>query len=373
MGFFSHMFNRKTIEEYWEISSPYHASLFFIMGFVFDIFTLRDIDDLSAIFVQLAYFSIVLTIFAIHLEGQRLRWLRPQWRWWRRIFRFEDGIFHFALGGLLNAFILYFLRSTTFVHGLVLVGFFSLLLWLNEFRPKKIKKEYLTALLVHGCLISFFLVFTPTILRMLGLIPFMLGLFQYLLIVCLWAYLRRKKLNVLKQVMITGTYILFFTTLFSLKLLPPVPLAVKKMGVYHHIERVSDTDELFYIAQTSAPRWRFWSVSSHPFPKSEDGPIYLFFRLFAPGGLEGEVQVVWQFESVDHRTQKLHWQETDRIRLSISGGRREGYRAFVRKRNYSPGRWRVRIQTPEGAVIGDYRFRVTEQTANEATLREVIF
>ena len=53
----------------------------------------------------------------------------------------------------------------------------------------------------------------------------------------------------------------------------------------------------------------------------------------------------------------------DRIALDISGGREAGYRAWTHKRNFPAqpaGRWRVRVVTEAGQMIGMLRFRVTE-------------
>ncbi|MCF3971835.1 DUF2914 domain-containing protein, partial [Pseudomonas aeruginosa] len=46
-----------------------------------------------------------------------------------------------------------------------------------------------------------------------------------------------------------------------------------------------------------------------------------------------------------------------------SGGREAGYRAWTHKRNFPAqpaGRWRVRVVTEAGQMIGMLRFRVTE-------------
>ncbi len=52
----------------------------------------------------------------------------------------------------------------------------------------------------------------------------------------------------------------------------------------------------------------------------------------------------------------------DRIALEISGGREAGYRAWTHKRNFPAqpaGRWRVRVVTEAGQMIGMLRFQVT--------------
>jgi hypothetical protein len=49
--------------------------------------------------------------------------------------------------------------------------------------------------------------------------------------------------------------------------------------------------------------------------------------------------------------------------LDISGGRKEGYRAWSHKTNFpanAAGKWVVKVVTESGQLIGQRRFEVTE-------------
>ncbi len=81
--------------------------------------------------------------------------------------------------------------------------------------------------------------------------------------------------------------------------------------------------------------------------------LYAFTAINAPRGLKERIYHEWT-----HNGRRV-----DRIPLDISGGREAGYRAWTHKRNFpehAEGRWRVRVVTEAGQMIGMLRFRVIE-------------
>jgi len=81
--------------------------------------------------------------------------------------------------------------------------------------------------------------------------------------------------------------------------------------------------------------------------------LYAYTAINAPRGLKERIYHEWT-----HNGRRV-----DRIALDISGGREAGYRAWTHKRNFPAqpaGRWRVRVVTEAGQMIGMLRFRVTE-------------
>ena len=81
--------------------------------------------------------------------------------------------------------------------------------------------------------------------------------------------------------------------------------------------------------------------------------LYSFSAVKAPRGLNEKIFHVW----VHNR------KEVDRIALDISGGRKEGYRAWSHKTNFpanAAGKWVVKVVTESGQLIGQRRFEVTD-------------
>ncbi len=81
--------------------------------------------------------------------------------------------------------------------------------------------------------------------------------------------------------------------------------------------------------------------------------LYAFTAINAPRGLKERIYHEWM-----HNGKRV-----DRIPLDISGGREAGYRAWTHKRNFpkqAEGKWRVRVTTEAGQMIGMLRFEVVE-------------
>ncbi len=80
--------------------------------------------------------------------------------------------------------------------------------------------------------------------------------------------------------------------------------------------------------------------------------LYAYTAINAPRGLKERIYHEWM-----HNGRRV-----DRIALEINGGRKQGYRAWSHKRNFPQdpvGRWRVRVVTEAGQMIGTLRFEVT--------------
>jgi hypothetical protein len=81
--------------------------------------------------------------------------------------------------------------------------------------------------------------------------------------------------------------------------------------------------------------------------------LYAFTAINAPRGLKERIYHEWM-----HNGRRV-----DRIPLDINGGREAGYRAWTHKRNFpndAQGKWRVRVMTEAGQMIGMLRFEVVE-------------
>lgn len=88
------------------------------------------------------------------------------------------------------------------------------------------------------------------------------------------------------------------------------------------------------------------------------GGVFAYTAINAPRGLDERIFHVWEFNG----------NEVDRIALDIHGGRKEGYRAWTRKQNFPPnpaGKWKVRVETEDGQIIGALRFTITADGASD--------
>ena len=68
----------------------------------------------------------------------------------------------------------------------------------------------------------------------------------------------------------------------------------------------------------------------------------------------------WQ----QYAANREEWLTTDRIGFEITGGRDGGYRGFTYKRNATPGKWRVDVETEEGLLLGRIGFAIKPAESN---------
>jgi hypothetical protein len=156
-----------------------------------------------------------------------------------------------------------------------------------------------------------------------------------------------------------------FVALYFLRLIPPVPLSVTYMGIYHGIKK----DGGHYELQYTRSKWRFWQHGDQTFSARPGDVIYCFAQVFSPSRFKDEIQVRWLYYDP-----RRGWSKADAIPLNIVGGREEGYRGVTKKENYQPGDWRVVVETRDGREVGRIGFTIEKDEASgERETRSAIF
>jgi hypothetical protein len=141
--------------------------------------------------------------------------------------------------------------------------------------------------------------------------------------------------------------------LYFLRLIPPVPLAVQGMGVYHQLEKRGGK----YVLSFERPFWKFWETGDQTFLFRNGDPIFFFAKIFSPSRFSDEVVIHWLYQDP-----KQGWVTSDQVKMQISGGRHQGFRGYSVKRNYQPGSWRVQVETTDGREIGRLYIHIEPDT-----------
>jgi hypothetical protein len=178
-----------------------------------------------------------------------------------------------------------------------------------------------------------------------GCVPFVL--------VAWWIRARRPALFVQarKQILLPlGCVLVAFLGAYLLRVIPPVPLSIPFIGVYHNVER---TEEGFRLSHERS-WWRFWHNGDQRFRAQPGDKVFVYFRVFSPARFSDEVHVRWYWRP--WRTGGPGWALQDTIPIKIVGGREQGFRGYGVKANYQPGAWRVRVATTDGREIGRIHF-----------------
>jgi hypothetical protein len=171
-------------------------------------------------------------------------------------------------------------------------------------------------------------------------------------------YLYRKSLIISKKqyqkhlALIGGIYIImiFF---HQLNLIPPVPLAMKYAGIYHHISK-NDSKNI-YILKHEKPAWyQFFKNDDSEFHYQENDSVFCFTSVFAPTHLTKKIAHEWQYYSEIQDD----WVVTDRTEYRLTGGRDGGYRGYTFKKNIELGQWCVDIITDDDQIVGRIKFEI---------------
>jgi hypothetical protein len=339
----------------------------FAAGFLFDLVTIRRIDAWTDLSIQVLYL-VALTMMLIYQHREsRGQWKPPAMI--QRLWAYNTEVLHFFYGGLLSAYVVLYLKSSTRARPLVFFVLLVALMVLNEM-PRVRRAGYRLRLGLYAfCVISFLNYFVPILIgRMSGWV-FLLALgasagVVWLVADRLAANEPRRKTVRARLFMPALIVCVAIGGLYTFRLIPPVPLSVQFQGVYHDVRREGSSFELTY---EKPPLHLFWRRDSRPFRKRPGDRLHYFVRVFAPTRFQHEVFARWEYKSAERG-----WCTRDRIRLPIVGGRAAGFRAYAVKSNFEPGLWRVIAETEDGRAMAALKFTVKEdETAKKVTWRTV--
>ena len=359
------------------LAKPFLPVVFFFAGVTYDTVTLTRIDRLLDNLILLLYLSllgllIVLTGRADIGRNGSVEASVGSWDAANLVVRsrpYYPMAIQFLLGGLFGAYTIFYSQSasltTTAVFFFVLVAF----LVANELLRDRLSSLRLLVSLYALVTFSFFTFFLPVLTGFMNTAVFLLGAVLSVVVtlrvvelVYQGAPTRSRneiRLTALPAIALIGVLMGFY----FLKWIPPVPLSMKFGAVYHKIAKVDDAYQLSF---EKGAWYQFWKRSDDPF-RGED-PAYCFTAVFAPVDLHTTIYHRWQYRDARGRSAR-NFSMTDRIPITIAGGRERGYRGYTVKQRLIPGDWRVDVETAEGRTIGRVSFTVEERP--EAALPEL--
>jgi hypothetical protein len=330
------------------------ALAFFAAGFVFDILTVGRIDAWLTIAQQAAYLAVIgfaLTQMLLE-EGAP-----PREGWW---FRWRSAVVHFLLGALLNLYAIFFFKSSSLLVSFSFLAFLLLLVLANEMpRFKALGLPFKFALLAL-CLLCFAAAVVPIFVGSTGLGVFLLSMAVGAAPLAALGWRLRSR-GARRSVLVPlGLVLIGFLTAYLFRVIPPVPLSIPYIGIYHGVERTAEGFRLSH----ERPWWRFWHNGDQSFAAQPGDRVYVFFRVFSPANFSDQVLLRW------YRRLPGGWALQDTIPIRIGGGREEGFRGYGFKGNYDPGSWKIQVETTDAREIGRIYFELEAVPASPRVLVE---
>ena len=325
------------------------AAFFFACGFLFDTVAVGRPDSWHMVLQQAVYLAVVtavLTQMFFVPDPPPAEGLKGFYH------RHRLSLVSFFLGTLLNLYTLFFFKSSSLIVSFSFMLVMIALLLLNEFGPLKRLGIAFKFALLSLCGLSFTATVVPVVAGQIGVTVFLVSMAVGCLpMLALAAWIRRRapeRYPAARNQMLVpfGLILIVFLAAYLFRVIPPVPLSLPFIGVYHAVERSSDQ----YRLQHERPAWRFWQNGDQDFSAQPGDRVFVFFRVFSPTRFADEVRMQWFLR------QEHGWALQDTIPIKITGGRAEGFRGYGFKSKYQPGEWKVQIETTDGREIGRIYF-----------------
>lgn len=330
-------------------------------GFIFDNYYFERVDHpatqiVLAAYLALAIASIVLIHFvesdaeppSLLVKGHPLLVIATQ----------------FALGGLWSAFLIFYGRSALGTTSWPFVTVLAAMLIGNEAFRQYHSRLAFTCTLLFLAMLSYAIfavpVFTGTMGRATFLFSGVLAAGAFAVVLFALRTVGRTRLLTAWRAIVLGAAGVFagINIFYFANILPPLPLALSQAGVFHSV--VKDGDTYRAVAEERAAGDWFGLIGRTPVMRVQTGgSLAVYSAVFAPIQLKTNIVHVWR----RYDDASGMWRTESTVRFPIVGGREGGYRGYSTKSQPASGRWRVDIETAEGALIGRVPFSVRPGSA----------
>ena len=317
---------------------------FFTAGFIFDAFMVRRIDEPKVLIQQGLY----LVLSGLLLAG--LVTLRD------RAHRFAAPAMHFMLGTLLNAYILFYVKSGSGLTAALFFVVIAALLLVNELPAVRRLGPVVLYGLYSFCLTSYFAYLYPVLFGRIRSWMFLLAIATAAVPLTLVGRFHHKRTGDRRQIVrhavvpALGVQALLLV-LYVFRLIPPVPLSLMEIGIYHDVAR--QTDGSYRVSYVKPPWYKFWASDDTDFRARSGDRLFTFFRVFAPRGFHDDIRVAWLYRAPGNG-----WTPSGDLPIAVTGGRESGFRGVSYKQGWRPGEWRILVRSIDGREIGRRTFTV---------------
>lgn len=333
----------------------------FIGGFLTDLMLLNKVDSIIDNLTLLFYVLLaVWSIFFLYAgaAGRLPEGVTPFMR------QYAPIVMQYAFGGLLSGMLIFYGRSASLIDSWPFLLIIAAIIYLNETVHNRSSRLVLTLSMFFIGLFSYVILVVPTFTGYMGAWVFVgSGFIALLLMYGLLAALRLVipkflALHLRTIVFSIGTIYVVLNFLYFLNVIPPIPLSIKDIGIYHSVVRFENGQ--YQLKYERGKWWEMWKRSDTLFHPAPGGNVYCFARVFTPTRLDIEIYHQWEYYDEDQGW-VAHGQP---IPYHIYGGRDDGYRGYTQIGNFKDGRWRCTVETARGQVLGREAFTIDSSTSS---------
>lgn len=365
-------FDTKIFLSLWARHAPSISAGAVVLGFLADLAIVKRPDSLWDNLYLLSLFGIAATCIVL----LNRRTVRPQKT------EIEESqaeplillfMLQFCFGGLASNLLILYGYSGTLSATALFLGILVSMLIGNEFLRLRYSQLRFNLAVFYTLLLTYCIIAVPTFfLHTIGTAAFVIsstvslaGMALYLFLLSGTARLLRGKLGrrrIAESAIIIAGICIAFNMLYFFRLIPPVPLALKAIGIYHSVER---TEQGYYGTFERGPWWKFWSETSGTYHAHPGMRAYCFSSIFAPTGLSVPIVHHWEWHNAASGT----WESKAKVTFVITGGRSGGYYGYSIKALSALGDWRCSVKTGNGVLIGRTAFEAVEGYGEQVAQR----
>lgn len=343
-------------------------TLAFIFGFVVDNLTLNRVDQLFDNVILLSYVLLamlsILLLYAGIAErfGERTNIFLKKW---------SPVLMQYAFGGLLSGMLIFYGRSGSIMESWPFILMILGVIYGNETIKNRQSRLVYNLVIFFIGLFAYIVLVVPVLLGKMGAWVFVgSGLIALLIMYVFFGAIERVVPNFIQLqkrnvVFIIGLIYVVLNTLYFTNFIPPIPLSLKHVGIYHSVVP-NETTGTYTLTFEKPTWWAWYRNSDEAFHYAKGEAIYCYASVFAPARLATDVYHTWEYYDEVERV----WKEHARIPYSISGGRGEGYRGYTYIEGYHEGTWRCVVETARGQVIGKETFKIVSGVRGALETRE---
>lgn len=340
----------------------------FLLGFVLDNITLNRVDQLFDNFVLAAYVVLAMVSLLL-LYGSAAEKIDGTIGLYAR--RYTPLLVQFSFGGLLSGMLIFYGRSGAWTESWPFLLIILLAIYGNEtVRDRATRLIYNLAILFIG-LFSYTVLVIPVFTGWMGPWVFVGSGFlalvgMYWFVQALYMVVPRFLTLHMRTIVFTiGAIFIGFNFLYFANIIPPIPLSLKEVGIYHSVVHFENGD--YQLKYEKGEWYQPFKNSDTTFHAKSGDTIFCFAQVFAPTKIKTEIYHRWEFYNETSRS----WTEHARLSYPIAGGRDGGFRGYTLIQNYADGKWRCSVETQRGQVLGREVFIVDSKNEAEELVTRI--
>jgi len=333
----------------------YWLTVAFLLGFVVDNLTLNRVDQVFDNIILLTYVILAAAALLLLYAGTVGK-LGEHYSFTAR--KYAPLAVQYAFGGLLSGMLIFYGRSGALVESWPFLAIILAAIYFNETITNRTERLIYNLAIFFIGLMSYSVLVIPVLTGWMG--PWIFIGSGFLALTLMYGYMQILyriiphfiDMQMKTIVFSIGCVYVGFNFLYFANVIPPIPLSLKDVGIYHSVVRFDDGR--YQLKYEEGTWWQLFRDSDKVFHPQPDGNIFCFAKVFAPTRLATDIEHHWEF----YNPQTERWESRGRLGYAIEGGRGDGYRGYTLIRNWQDGKWRCSVETTRGQVLGREVFTI---------------